>query len=222
MEQNVGRYENRQAEQAANIQKRPLPRLPPKPALLHAHISSSTHESVNPAYLPSRGIERSGTSQTVQEDVPAPDGIEGSPSTEPEKQHETQPAVPEHLQPLPTRNGASPALPDKEQRYTSIDDAINSSTTMNHLAQLSLDAPPQPKLSVPETSTTNHHHDPVIHASSPRKNPLLMSSPYRSKPIMPARSSPSGNELCAGCGKTVYFAEGVRTHTTSSIRDLTN
>ncbi|KAJ9105501.1 hypothetical protein QFC21_001872 [Naganishia friedmannii] len=154
--------------------------------------------------------ERSENVDPAREDDSAQVGIDGSRSTEKHWLQETQATEPRHPETPPTSNSAALDFPHTEKRFTSIDDAINSATTTtDHLPKLSLDATPQPKLSHPEASTTTNIRGPVIHASSPRKNPLLMSSPYRSKPIMPARSSPSGNEQCAGCEKTVYFAEGV-------------
>lgn len=89
-----------------------------------------------------------------------------------------------------------------EKEYQSMDDLLRNE---------SYTAPTPARSNPPATSsTTPLAHQPSSTAttstSSPHRNPLL----HRSKPMMPARSSPSGNETCAGCGKIVYFAEGVR------------
>lgn len=74
---------------------------------------------------------------------------------------------------------------DTSTSYPSIDDLLHS--------EVYTPLPP----TVPSTTA----HTPL---PARDRNPLLARRTH-----MPARASPSGNEPCAGCGKTVYFAEGV-------------
>lgn len=84
-----------------------------------------------------------------------------------------------------TANRETNSAPKKE--YSSMDDLLRSETYN------------------PPLTTTSHQAQPLPQ-TQPHRNPLLVRANVR----MPARSSPSGNESCAGCGKVVYFAEGVR------------
>ncbi|KAI5450428.1 hypothetical protein NCC49_003052 [Naganishia albida] len=121
---------------------------------------------------------------------------------------------------LPTRPGDDPptavGLMNGEEEpgpatrvYTSIDELLNEPsraapsgpTLPTHLTSR------EPTISASTSTQARPAPDPSPTTHAVHRNDVLATSPYRSKPIMPGSSS--GNEGCAGCGKTVYFAEGV-------------
>lgn len=190
---------------AVSAKKRPLPTPPPKPSAL----SATSHALHNPApispsifkqpgvpVLPARHVEQPSSDTHGGHETAASGPAAKVYASIDELLNESQP-------PHPLPEAVTPALPERQPKYTSLDDAIAASTP----------------------AAAQQHHDPPVQPSHhiPHRNQLLASSPYRSKPIMPARASPSGNEGCAGCGKTVYFAEGVSRATLNKAeRSLTS
>jgi hypothetical protein len=173
------------AASTAAAKKRPLPVPPPKPSSLAA----ASHAPHAPAPNVSSVTEHPAAPVLPARNLNQPSsaarlvyGEEETAASRPATKVYT--SIDELLNEPSNTASPAPNLPTRQQ-YTSLDDAVSASSP----------APPV------------HHPNPPTH--TPHRNHLLASSPYRSKPIMPARASPSGNEGCAGCGKTVYFAEGV-------------
>ncbi|GHJ84478.1 hypothetical protein NliqN6_0880 [Naganishia liquefaciens] len=104
----------------------------------------------------------------------------------PQDHHPTTNSPTRPSNPTVTSSEALPSNPPPHdppaKAYTSIDDLLQAETYTTIPSPPSSSAPTNP----------------------PHRNPLLA----RRTP-MPARASPSGNESCARCNKTVYFAEGV-------------
>lgn len=108
-------------------------------------------------------------------------------------------AIPQPNHPVPSPSDTSTVPPETPSQTPHVNpktqDTPTSYPSIDDLLRAEVYTPLPP--TVPSTTP----HTPL---PAPHRNPLLAPRTH-----MPARASPSGNEPCAGCGKTVYFAEGV-------------